>query len=133
MHVQSIISKTVDLPPSKNNPMNFLENPKDKMKIRIPYEKYVVDDSDDFHLIKNFQVHLRSGGYNAFVRSFAVFYSECEVDNLKFQTMTKRFNKVVKSQDLSLLKLKIKNTEEDKKSGIKIVEFDLSKTKNIER
>ena len=113
--------------------MNFLEDPKNKLKIRIPYEKYVVDDHDMFHLIKNFQIHLRSGGYNAFVRSFAVFYSEVEVDNAKFHAMTKRFNKVNKYQDLNLLKLKSHNTEEDKKSGIKIVEFDLSKTKAIER
>jgi hypothetical protein len=76
VHVQSILSKTVDLPAADNNPMLFLENPKSKLKIRIPYENYTTADSDLFHLLTHFQVHLRSGGYNAYVQSFAVFYSE---------------------------------------------------------
>lgn len=123
----------VDLPLTDNNPMLFLENPKNKLKIRIPYEKYLTSDKELFHLLTHFQVHLRSGGYNAYVQSFAVFYSQWEIENSKFQSMTKRFVKVENSSDIAQLKLKVKHKEEDKKWGIKIVEFDVSKTKSIER
>lgn len=80
-----------------------------------------------------FQIHLKSGGYNAYVQSFAVFYSECEIENSKFQSLTKRFTKIEKSNDLNMLRLKIKNKVEDKKCGVKVIEFDVSRTKNVER
>lgn len=134
VHVQSIISKKIEFPATKNNPMNFLEDPPKKMRIRIPFEEYVASPRDPFHLITHFQVHLKSGGYNAFIKSFAVFYSEIEIDNFKFQSMTRRFMKVKSMHDLvHYLKLKVKHSEDDKKSGLKIVEFDLDKKKNIER
>lgn len=133
VHVQSILSKPVDFPATENNPMKFLESKKNKLRIRIPYEQYLVDNSDMFYLLKNFQIHLRSGGYNAYVETFAVFYSEYEIDNVKFHALTKKFNKTLQMSDVSQLKLKIHNKEEDKKWGIKIVEFDVSKTKYIDR
>ena len=78
------------MPVNDNNPMKFLENPNDKLKIRIPYEKYIVDDNEDtFQILTHFQVHLKSGGYNAYVKSFAVFYSEQEIENSKFQSYSK--------------------------------------------
>mmetsp|Transcript_10164 Transcript_10164/g.8969 ORF Transcript_10164/g.8969 Transcript_10164/m.8969 type:complete len:114 (+) Transcript_10164:447-788(+) len=113
--------------------MNFLESKKSKLKIRIPLEDYLVDEEDVFQILSNFQIHLRSGGYNAYIQSFAVFYSEQEIDNTKFNNLTKRFNKIEKSSDLPLSKLKILNKEEDKEAGIKIVEFDVSKRENIEK
>lgn len=114
--------------------MSFLESKKNKLRIRIPYEKYLSSNDDLFHLVTNFQVHLRSGGYNAYVRSFAVFYSEQEIDNTKFHLLTKRFHKIDKLKDISkITKLKIHHQEEESKSGIKIVEFDVSDTKAIER
>jgi hypothetical protein len=133
VHVQSILSKTIDVPPADNNPMKFLESSKNKLKIRIPYEKYVTIDSDMFHILKTFQIHLKSGGYNAYAQSFAVFYSECEIENDKFNSMTKRFTKALKYPDLNQLRLKIHHKDENKKSGVKVVEFDVSKTKNVER
>ena len=95
--------------------MKFLQSKKSKLLIRIPYEKYLVDKSDLFYILKNFQIHLRSGGYNAYVETFAVFYSEYEVDNTKFHNLTRRFVKAEKMSDLMQLKLKIHNKEEDKK------------------
>lgn len=133
IHVQSILSKTIDLPTAENNPMKFLESKKNKLRIRIPIEKYIIDNHDNFHFLKNFQIHLRSGGYNAYVESFAVFYSEYEIDNVKFHAYTKKFTKVNKVSDLPALKLKVHNKEEDKKWGIKIVEFDVSKTRHIDK
>ena len=114
--------------------MDFIESKKNKLRIRIPYEKYTTSSDDIFHLITNFQIHLKSGGYNAYVQSFAVFYSEAEIDNTKFQLLTKRFMKIDKKGNLtSATKLKVRHEEEDIKSGIKIVEFDVSNTKSIER
>ena len=113
--------------------MKFVEQKKNKLKLRIPYENYLTSSVDQFHILKQFQVHLRTGGYNAYIKSFAVFYSEKEVDNLKFNIMTKRFSKLKGSADISILKLKVHNKEVDKKSGIKIIEFDLSDHKTIER
>ena len=132
VHVQSIL-KTVDIPPAENNPMDFLVKPKDKLKIKIPYEKYLSDSNSWFYLLKNFQIHLRSGGYNAYVRSFAVFYSESEVRNSKFVAMTKRFLKVKTFADLPNLKLDVLWDEEDTKSGVRVVEFDVSKKSRVER
>lgn len=134
VHVQSVLSKAVDMPSADNNPMNFLEDKKNKNKIRIPFENYIVDPKvDPFHILTDFQIHLRSGGYNAYVQTFAVFYSEQEIDNKKFQSLTKRFTKAIKSSDIPLLRLNVLNKEEDKDSGIKIYEFDVSKESNMER
>lgn len=134
VHVQTILSKSIDMPSADNNPMNFLEDAKNKNKIRIPFENYIVDPRDDpFHILTDFQIHLRSGGYNAYIQTFAVFYSEQEIDNSKFQALTKRFNKVVKSSDLPLLRLNTFHKEENKDAGIKIYEFDVSKTSSLER
>lgn len=132
VHVQSIL-KSAEVPTEENIPMNFLVKPKDKLKIRVPYEKYLTEDKDWMHLITNFQVHIRSGGYNAYVKSFAVFYSDEEIKNSKFNLLTKRFTRVKEFADISKLKLKVKNVENFEDSGIKIVEFDVTKIKNIER
>lgn len=132
MHVQSIL-KTVEIPPTKNNPMEYLIKPNDKLKIRIPYENYVDESSYGFHLLKNFQIHLRSGGYNAYIRSFAVFYSEREVKNSKFTAMTKRFLKIKSFDDIEKSKLDVFCHEEDTKNGVEVVEFDLSNKSKVER
>lgn len=133
VHVQSILSKSVELPAEENQPMKFTESKKNKLKLRIPYENYLTSKVDQFHILKQFQIHLRTGGYNAYIKSFAVFYSEKEVDNLKFTIMTKRFSKIKESSDIPSLKLKVHNKEVDTKNGIKIIEFDLSDHKTIER
>lgn len=133
IHVQSILSKSIELPADQNQPMKFMESTKNVLKLRIPYEKYLTSNEDQFHILKQFQIHLRSGGYNAYIKSFAVFYSEKEVDNLKFTIMTKRFAKLKDFSDISTLKLKVHNKEFDSKSGIKIIEFDLSDHRTIER
>lgn len=85
------------------------------------------------HLITNFQIHIRSGGYNAYIKSFAVFYSDEEVKNTKFNLLTKRFTKVKSYAEISKLRLEIKNEEYFSDSGVKVVEFDVSKLKTIER
>jgi hypothetical protein len=96
--------------------MDFLVKQKNKLKIRIPYEDYVLNEEDNFQILKTFQIHLRSGGYTAYVKSFAVFYSETEVQANKFSVMTKNFMKVEKSGDVySKLKLKVLNKQEFKK------------------
>mmetsp|Transcript_3353 Transcript_3353/g.3090 ORF Transcript_3353/g.3090 Transcript_3353/m.3090 type:complete len:123 (+) Transcript_3353:83-451(+) len=122
------------MPSADNNPMNFLEDKKNKNKIRIPYENYIVDPkADPFHILTDFQIHLRSGGYNAYVQTFAVFYSEKEVDNKKFQSLTKRFTKAIKPTDIPLLRLGVFHKEDEKDSGIQIYEFDISNESSIER
>jgi hypothetical protein len=133
VHIQSIISQKIDMPAADNQPMKFLESKKNKLRLRIPYENYLSSSEDKFHILKQFQIHLKSGGYNAYIKSFAVFYSETEVENIKFTIMTKRFTKLKASQDISILKLKVLNKEVDKKNGIKIYEFDVSDPKEIER
>jgi hypothetical protein len=45
VHVQSVL-KPAEISPAENNPLDFLIKPKDKLKIRIPYEKYMADDND---------------------------------------------------------------------------------------
>lgn len=132
VHVQSVL-KPAEISPAENNPLDFLIKPKDKLKIRIPYEKYMADDNDWFHLIKNFQIHLKSGGYNAYVKTFAVFYSESEISNTKFVLMTKRFTKIKTFADIPHLKLDVKWREEDTKNGVEIVELDVSNRKKVER
>lgn len=52
VHVQSILSKEIFLDPSLNNPMKFLESPKNKLKIRIPIEKFTTSEQDIFHVLK---------------------------------------------------------------------------------
>lgn len=133
VHVQSIITKKIKLPNEENTPEKWYEDGGYKLKIRVPYEKYIKEDADNFQLLKTFQVHLNSGGYNAYIRTFAVFYSESEVDNTKFQVMTRRFHKAKAEADLQCLKLDIHHKEEDKKSGIKIIEFSVASKKKIER
>ena len=114
--------------------MNYLEDPKDKLKIRLPYEKYIDNEGGDlFHILTNFQIHIRSGGYNAYVRNFAVYYSEQEIENSKFQSLTKKFNKIEKESDLLKTQLKVLNKEILKDDGVKIYEFDVSNKAAIEK
>lgn len=131
--MQSILSKNIEFPAAENNPMNLLENPKNKLKIRIPYEKYFKNAEENFKILTNFQIYLKSGGYNAYVKTFAVFYSEQEIENIKFNSLTKRFTKIQTSADLPLLRLNILNKEEDKEAGVKIIEFDISNKSSIEK
>lgn len=76
---------------------------------------------------------MRSGGYNAYISTFAVFYSEQEVDNSKFVAMTKRFVSVKTYSDISKLKLDVVEHTTDSKTGVEIVELDVSNKKKVER
>ena len=86
------MSRSAVLPEEDRKPVKFIiPNHADKV-IRIPYEDYLVEEEkESFKVPKEFTVHVKGTGYNAFVRSFALFFSDKEVENGRFSKITRKF------------------------------------------
>ena len=83
--VASVLSRRVRFPEAELVPKNFIEPGTGDKVYRIPYEDYIVEEEkeadeakESFKMPSDFTVHVRKSGFNAFVKSFALFFSESQ-------------------------------------------------------
>jgi len=118
------ILRQVEAPSSFVQPSLHIEpNTSDKV-IRIPYEDY--SSPEDFKMPKEFIIHIKKMPYTALVKSFAVFFSDIEIEPSRFQKITKRFKDVESVDRLKELGFPLLQEWQEPNTKTTIVEFDLS-------
>jgi len=91
IHVASTLRK-VEIPSSLMSPKLHIKAQTSDKLIRIPYEEY--SSPEDFKMPKEFTIHVRNLNYSAMVKSFAVFFSDIEIESSRFSKISKRFKDV---------------------------------------
>ena len=70
---------------------------------------------------------MKGSGYTAFVKSFAVFASDVELDPSRIAKHTKPLKAITELKQLEELGMPIKNVFNEPSTNTTIVEFDLSR------
>lgn len=100
VQVASALRK-VEIPDSLMQPtLHIKAHTADKV-IRIPYEEH--SSPEDFKMPKEFSIHTRNMNYTSMVKSFAVFFSDIEIEPSRFQKLTKCFRDVETVEQLKAL------------------------------
>lgn len=100
--------------------------------MRIPIEKYYhEEDQESFKVPKEFTIHVKGSGYTAFVKSFAIFFSDIETDTGRFAKTTKKFKDIQTLEQAQALGLPILQQYIEPSTQTTIIEFDLSQRAQI--
>lgn len=76
VHITTIVSWPVDFPVDKIKPIEFIKKGSSDKSLWMPIEDYMRQGTEDtFKLPKEFLIKVRGYGYNAFVKSFVVYFS----------------------------------------------------------
>jgi len=109
----------------------FEKSPASK-EICVPYDKYPSDGTaPTFKIPKIFEINCKNQGYSYYTDNLALFFSDTEVDNSKFNKSTKLFETFKSVSEVkNNSKLPIHSVY-DAEKGLTVIEFDLSKKNEI--
>jgi hypothetical protein len=96
----------------------------------VPYEQFAEGEAT-FKMPREFTIHGGGANYSALVKSFAVFFSDIEIEPSRFLKISKKFSGVTSVEQLTQMGIPMLQNWYEPESKTTIVEFDLTQRQKL--